>query len=97
VRLAGLNSIANHIARLKMWGAACYDLAFLAAGRTDAYLVYSFDIWDIMPGYLIAKEAGAVFSQLTGKPFDYNAKTLIGAANQEIMDELLKLIPYQPA
>lgn len=92
IRLSGINSIANHAARIKMWGAACYDLAFLAAGRTDAYLVYSYYIWDIMPGYLIAKEAGAVFSQLNGQPFNYNAKTLIGAANNELMNNLLKLI-----
>ncbi|MBE9228847.1 inositol monophosphatase [Phormidium sp. LEGE 05292] len=92
VRLAGVCAIANHIGRLKMWGAACYDLAFLASGKTDAYLVYSYNIWDIMPGYLIAKEAGAVFQQLTGEAFDYTATTLIGAANIELMNGLLELI-----
>jgi len=92
VRLAGVCAIANHINRLKMWGAACYDLASLASGKSDIYLVYSYDIWDIMPGYLIAKEAGAVFQQLTGEAFDYTATTLIGAANLELMNELLELI-----
>lgn len=94
VRLAGVCAIANHIGRLKMWGAACYDLASLASGKTDAYLVYSYDIWDIMPGYLIAKEAGAVFQQLTGEAFDYTATNLIGAANIELMNGLLELINY---
>lgn len=94
-RLAGVCAIANHINRLKMWGAACYDLASLASGKTDAYLVYSYDIWDIMPGYLIAKEAGAVFQQLTGEAFDYTATTLIGAANLKLMDQLLEIINYR--
>lgn len=95
VRLAGVNAIANHINRLKIWGAACYDLATLASGKTDVYLVYSYDIWDIMPGYLIAKEAGAVFQQLTGEAFDDTATTLIGAANIELLNELLELINYR--
>ncbi|XWK91025.1 MAG: inositol monophosphatase family protein [Phormidium sp.] len=95
VRLEGVCAIANHINRLKMWGAACYDLASLASGKSDIYLVYSYDIWDIMPGYLIAKEAGAVFQQLTGEAFDYTATTLIGAANFELMNELLELINYR--
>ncbi|MFB2833510.1 inositol monophosphatase family protein [Floridanema evergladense] len=92
VRLGGVCAIVNHINRLKMWGAACYDLASLASGKTDIYLVYSYDIWDIMPGYLIAKEAGAVFQQLTGEAFDYTATTLIGAANLELMNRFLELI-----
>lgn len=95
VRLAGVCAIANHIGRLKMWGAACYDLASLASGKTDAYLVYSYNIWDIMPGYLIAKEAGAVFKQLTGEAFDYTATTLIGAANPKLVNELLEIINYR--
>lgn len=92
IRLSGVAAIANHIAQLKMWGAACYDLTSLATGRTDAYLVYSYDLWDIMPGYLIAKEAGAVFTQLTGEPFDCTATTMVGAANVELLDDLLQFI-----
>lgn len=95
IRLSGIAAIANQIAQLKMWGAACYDLASLAAGRTDAYLVYSYDIWDIMPGYLIAKEAGAVFAQLTGESFNCNATTSIGASNVELMNALLEIIDYR--
>lgn len=48
-----------------------------------------------MPGYLIAKEAGAVFKQLTGEAFDYTATTLIGAANFQLMNELLELLNYR--
>ncbi|MBD2181340.1 inositol monophosphatase [Planktothrix sp. FACHB-1355] len=92
IRLLGIAKIANRIAQLKMWGAACYDLASLAVGRTDAYLVYSYDLWDVMPGYLIAKEAGAIFAQLTGEPFDVSATTTIGASNPELMNALLKLL-----
>ena len=95
IRLAGIAAVANHIAQLKMWGSACFDLTSLAAGRTDAYLVYSYDIWDIMPGYLIAKEAGAVFAQLTGEPFDDSATTLIGASNSQLMNVLLEFIDYR--
>lgn len=92
IRLSGIASVANQIAQLKMWGAACYDLASLATGKTDAYLVYSYDLWDILPGYLIAKEAGAVFAQLTGEPFNCAATTLIGASHLELMNTLLEVM-----
>lgn len=64
--------------RTKMFGAACFDLACIASGRTDI-LFYPFtNPWDVLAGSLLIEEAGGtvistdkltIFSN--GKNLDY--------------------------
>lgn len=44
--------------RTKIFGAACYDLACIASGKTDALLYAFSNPWDVLAGSLIIKEAG---------------------------------------
>ena len=44
--------------RTKTFGAACYDLACIASGKTDALLYAFSNPWDVLAGSLIIKEAG---------------------------------------
>lgn len=53
-----LSSLSSQIGRIRIFGSSAVSFAYLAAGRVDAYLGFDQKIWDILPGYLIAKEAG---------------------------------------
>jgi len=50
-------------------GSAALDLAWLAAGRLDAYYERGLNAWDWAAGSLLAREAGAVVAELEGEPF----------------------------
>lgn len=47
-------------------GAAAVDLAYVAAGRFDGYWELRLNAWDIAAGALIAREAGAMVTDIHG-------------------------------
>jgi myo-inositol-1(or 4)-monophosphatase len=67
-------------------GAAAIDLAWLAAGRIDAFYEQGLKRWDWAAGHLLVEEAGGVLGWLDDEP-----RTLVAAASQELLDELLPL------
>ena len=50
-------------------GSAALDLAWLAAGRLDAYYERGLNEWDWAAGSLLVREAGGVVEELGGEPF----------------------------
>ena len=50
-------------------GSAALDLAWLAAGRLDAYYERGLNAWDWAAGSLLVSEAGGTVEELRGEPF----------------------------
>jgi myo-inositol-1(or 4)-monophosphatase len=50
-------------------GSAALDLAWLAAGRLDAYYERGLNTWDWAAGSLLVREAGGAVEELSGEPF----------------------------
>lgn len=48
---------ANRVRKLRSMGSAALDLAYVAAGRMDAYIEQDISIWDIAAGELMVREA----------------------------------------
>jgi myo-inositol-1(or 4)-monophosphatase len=61
--------------KLRAMGSAALDLAYIAAGRMDAYIEQSIQIWDIAAGIVILEEAGGRIDlkPIEGKPNVYHA------------------------
>ena len=51
----------------RRFGSAALDLAYVACGRLDGYFEFQLNAWDIAAGALIAREAGALVSDLSGR------------------------------
>ena len=62
--LEDLEQLMPQTAGLRRWGAAALDLAYVAAGRFDAYWERNLGPWDIAAGMLIVQEAGGRFTPL---------------------------------
>ena len=56
--LHDLAHLMPQTAGVRRWGAAALDLAYVAAGRLDAYWERNLGAWDIAAGALIVEEAG---------------------------------------
>ena len=54
---------------MRRLGSAALDLCYVAAGRYDGYFEFGLKPWDAAAGVLIATEAGAHVSSLSGGPF----------------------------
>lgn len=80
-----INNIYNKIKKFKMFGAACIDFTSLASSKTDAHIIFTRNVWDLLPGYLLAIEAGAV----SNYNFDNPDEFVIIASNATIMKQLM--------
>jgi myo-inositol-1(or 4)-monophosphatase len=82
-----LVSLLPRIRDLRRAGAAALDLAYVAAGRADAFYERGLKRWDEAAGLLLVHEAGGVTADLDGEPHG-----AVAAATQELLDELLPLL-----
>jgi myo-inositol-1(or 4)-monophosphatase len=82
-----LVSLLPRIRDLRRAGAAALDLAYVAAGRVDAFYERGLKRWDEAAGLLLVHEAGGVTADLDGEPHG-----AVAAATQELLDELLPLL-----
>ena len=72
------------VAKLRMYGAASVDFAWFVSGRLAATVFTTRNLWDIAPGILMSREAGAIVMGLDGKPYDFSKEGVMLAANKEI-------------
>lgn len=58
--------LAGQCAGIRRAGAAALDLAYVAAGRLDAFWEIGLASWDIAAGALLVKEAGGLVADING-------------------------------
>jgi myo-inositol-1(or 4)-monophosphatase len=81
----------QHFAGLRRFGAATLDLAWIAAGRFDAYWERDLSPWDLAAGILLVREAGGFVSDLDGGEAIL-VKGQVAAGNDTMHRELLGLL-----
>lgn len=78
-------------ADIRRCGSAALDLAYLAAGRNDAFFEMCLSPWDFGAGYLLITEAGGIISTLDGAPLDFSKTQPVLAANKASYPALLAI------
>ena len=90
-----LKSAMQHTAGVRRPGAAALDLAYVAAGRVDAFWEIGLSPWDTAAGTLLIQEAGGRIGTLTGGEFRQGGNVLAGTP--KVYDALLELFaPFVP-
>ena len=82
--LVGLLPLIRDVRRA---GAAALDLAYVAAGRFDAFYERGLKRWDEAAGTLLVREAGGVLAELDGEP-----RGLVAASTPALLEELLPIV-----
>ncbi|MFB4272256.1 inositol monophosphatase family protein [Nonomuraea sp. GTA35] len=90
-RFALTEELAGRVQRIRMFGSAAIDLAWVAHGRIDAAIMLSNNPWDTAAGVIIAREAGATVIDLDGSPHSMTAQATI-AASPKLVADLVELI-----
>lgn len=90
-RLRLTTLLVERVERVRMFGSAALDLAWVAEGRTDAMVIPSNKPWDMAAGVLIAREAGALVLDSTGEPHTTHSPDTI-AACPGIVDAVVSLV-----
>jgi myo-inositol-1(or 4)-monophosphatase len=76
-------------------GAAALNLCYVAAGRFDGFWERGIQVWDMSAGSLIAQEAGAVVTDVTGAPFDLTRENAL-ITNGLIHKAMLEVLKESP-
>jgi myo-inositol-1(or 4)-monophosphatase len=71
-------------------GSAALDLAYVAAGRLDAFWEFNLNPWDTAAGILLVTEAGGRVTSFAGDPYRLDSREIL-ATNGLIHGELVEL------
>ena len=88
---AELNAVMATTSGVRRFGAAALDLAWVAAGRYDAFWERNLKAWDIAAGVLMVREAGGVVSDLNNQQKMLETGDVL-ASNEALHGQYLKLL-----
>ena len=87
---AGRHLAHRGVIRRRM-GSAALDLAYVAAGRFDAFWGIGLELWDLAGGVLLVREAGGLMSAPDGGE-DFMERGEVVATNRRLFRETLRSI-----
>jgi myo-inositol-1(or 4)-monophosphatase len=87
--LRQLRTLMTSCAGVRRAGAAALDLAYVAAGRLDAFWEMGLSRWDMAAGALLIQEAGGLVADLQGGA-GFLDRGEIAAATPKVMAQLLE-------
>jgi len=88
---AELAVVMTKIVNVRRIGCAALDLAYVAAGRFDAFWERGLNSWDIAAGSLLVREAGGFVTDADGEP-DILKTGSIACGNEIMHRELLAML-----
>lgn len=89
-KLAGL--LASDFNILKL-GTTALELCYIASGAVDGFICSGDELWDFAAGIVIAQEAGCVFTDWNGSPWNGKHSHLL-IARPEIQQSIIDKINY---
>jgi myo-inositol-1(or 4)-monophosphatase len=90
-RLRTTQLLVASVQRVRMFGSAAVDLAWVAEGRIAASVMQTNLPWDTAAGVLLAREAGALVVDQEGNAHTVRSESTVAVA-PALLDELLGLL-----
>jgi myo-inositol-1(or 4)-monophosphatase len=84
--------VTERVAGVRRWGAAALDLAFVAAGRYDAFFEFGLAPWDVAAGILLVREAGGLVNEISGAPYALGSSSSILVTNAGLRDAMVEIL-----
>ena len=89
--LKQLEAVMGVSSGVRRFGSAALDLAYVAAGRFDAFWEFGLSPWDVAAGILLIREAGGFVTELDGGNDPLNGDTIL-AANDALYDPVGRML-----
>lgn len=90
--LAQFSAVCLRAHDVRRLGSAAINLAYVAAGRLDAYWGMRMAAWDLAAGMLLVREAGGRISRMDGGPDALAEPTSLLASNGLVHDSLVEVL-----
>lgn len=89
-----LNGLIKKVRTNRMFGACSLDISYCAAGITDALIIKGVNLYDLAPGSVIAKEAGAEVLDIAGNNWTISNDSFL-TGNKILTGDILKIVNEQ--
>ena len=86
-----MSDVMQRTAGLRRPGAAALDLAYVAAGFTDAFFETGLQAWDVAAGSLLVQEAGGLVGNFTGESDFLEQKECL-AGNPRVYGQMVPIL-----
>ena len=86
-----LKKISRRVSRIRMSGAAVFDLSSVAVGNAEALIDFKTHPWDVAAGFLLIREAGGKVTDFKGKNIDHYSRSFV-ASNGRVHKGLLRVL-----
>ena len=91
-----LADLAGQCAGIRRAGAASLDLAYVAAGRLDAFWELGLSPWDVAAGALLVREAGGLVADMDGSDSFMESGNIV-CGNPKCFKAVLQATRHLPA
>ena len=78
-----IDQITKQCSGVRRFGSAAIDLAYVSAGKFDAFWERNLNLWDVSSGVLLVKEAGGKVTEPSGNDWTINSTDIL-ASNSNI-------------
>lgn len=89
--VANIDRLVRVAREVRILGAAALHLAYVAAGRIEAFWEPALNPWDLAAGALLVEEAGGRMSHMNGSPFRVDCRDVL-ATNGRVHKEMIQLL-----
>jgi myo-inositol-1(or 4)-monophosphatase len=89
--MAMFSDVVQRVAAVRRPGAAALDLAYVAAGFSDAFFESGLQPWDVAAGSLLIQEAGGLVGNFSGEA-DFLEQNECMAGNPKIYGQMVPLL-----
>jgi myo-inositol-1(or 4)-monophosphatase len=91
VNIAQIQRLMRTAIEVRILGAAALHLAYVAAGRVEAFWEPGLNPWDVAAGALLVEEAGGRVTDMRGRPFGLDCRDVL-ATNGRVHEEMVALL-----
>lgn len=91
-RIRPINRLLISGARIRDTGSAVLNIAYVAAGRLDAWFMEAPSPWDVAAGLLLVQEAKGVVTHMDGSPYSLLSPVSALASNRILHKPLLEVL-----
>lgn len=85
-----LAPLVKEVRGTRSYGSAATELAYIAAGRMDAYISMRLAPWDFAAGLVLLEEVGGVMTTVDGRPIDLLKQNSIFAGEPALHQHILE-------
>ncbi|MDQ0190894.1 inositol monophosphatase [Alicyclobacillus cycloheptanicus] len=84
--------LSGMVKNLRALGAAALHLAYVAAGRIDAFYECDLNAWDLAGGVCLVLEAGGTVAELGGGPYTLQVRDIVASGHPALTREIQSLV-----